>query len=76
MSPQTSTREGYAVKFNRLLQIGAIEFAIAKQYHQSTWWDDVLHLLDHGDMEVFGKMPFFASAHNPAKEVGAKSYPR
>ena len=53
-----------------LLECGAIELAIAQQHHLRPRWHQLVHLLDQGDMEVFGEMPLLALAYQPRQRQG------
>jgi hypothetical protein len=54
-----------------VLQVGAIAFAIAQQHHLGTLRQQLLHLLDQGDVPVFGKVPLLPVAHPPRQRAGS-----
>jgi len=56
---------------HRVLEGGPIELPITKQHHLCPLGEELLHLLDHGDMEGFGKVPFLPVAHSPGERQGS-----
>ena len=62
---------GPAGVLHGVLQVGAIKFAIAQQHDLGPGGYQLLDLLDQGDMEVFGKVPLLALAHQPRQRQGS-----
>ena len=48
-----------------MLEHGAIELAIAQQHDLRLRREELVHLLDQHNMEVFREMPLLALAHHP-----------
>jgi hypothetical protein len=42
-----------------MLETGPIKFAIAQQYHRHPRRDQLVHVRDQGDVQVFGKVQRF-----------------
>ena len=53
-----------------MLEPGAIEFAIAQHHHRRPHGEQLVHLLDQRDMQVFGKVPLLALAYLPGQRQG------
>ena len=62
---------GPAIGLQRMLERGAIELAIAQEYHWRPRGNQLMDLLDQRDMEIFGEVALLAGAHQPREREGS-----